>query len=323
MGRWLVLGGTGWLGREIARVAVGRGHRVTCLARGESGSVPPGVRWVRADRDREDAFAQLSGGWDVVVDVGWQPGHVRRALDALARRTHLWAFISTANVYADLSGPVTEESALRGGVDASVVGLELYGEAKVACESAVMGHPNALILRAGLMAGPGDPSDRFGYWPARCAAAGAGDVVVPDVPGARVQVVDVRDVATYVVDAADREVVGVFNVAGRSRPLIETLRRVAQVSGFEGRFVPVAPQILDAAKVNRWAGPRSLPLWLPPQMGGLMRMDCSRAETAGLRRRSLETMVADVLADEVARGVGRARIAGLDRREELDLLATV
>jgi nucleoside-diphosphate-sugar epimerase len=70
----LVLGGTAWLGGEIARAATAAGHEVTCLARGVAGSPPPGVRWVRADRDRPGAYDELAGqDWDDVVDVSWQP----------------------------------------------------------------------------------------------------------------------------------------------------------------------------------------------------------------------------------------------------------
>lgn len=62
--RFLVLGGTAWLGRTIAIQAADRGHEVTCLARGESGDVAPGTRFMRADRDQR-------GAYDWVADERW------------------------------------------------------------------------------------------------------------------------------------------------------------------------------------------------------------------------------------------------------------
>ncbi|ALX06276.1 NAD-dependent epimerase/dehydratase family protein [Aeromicrobium erythreum] len=321
MGRWLVLGGTAWLGREVARSALERGHDVTCLARGESGDVVDGARWVRADRGGPDAYDAVAGPWDAVVDVARQPGHVRSALSALGAATAHWTFVSTANVYADLSGPLHEDDPLRDAVTTDEVDAEQYGEGKVACERAVLAHASPLVLRAGLLAGPGDPSDRFGYWPARFAQADRDDVLVPDPPAAWCQVVDVRDVATFAVDAAERGVTGVLNVAGDGVALGEALLRVAQTVGFRGRLVPVGPERLEAIDVRPWSGERSLPLWLPDGYGGMMRIDTTRAEAAGLVRRPLEETAAEVLADERARGLDRPRAAGLTREDELAVLA--
>ena len=85
--RLLVLGGTAWLGGTIARVALERGHEVTCLARADTGTPPAGAALGRADRDTPAAYRDVVGGeWDVVVDVARQPGQVRRAVGALADR---------------------------------------------------------------------------------------------------------------------------------------------------------------------------------------------------------------------------------------------
>lgn len=320
MGRWLVLGGTAWLGREVAHSALARGHDVTCLARGESGQVVEGAQWVRADRDDADAYADVAGPWDAVVDVARQPGHVRSALAALGADAQRWTFVSTGNVYADLSAPLHEDDPLRPPASDDVVDPELYGEGKVACEQAVAAHPGALVLRAGLIAGPGDPSDRFGYWPARLGSAGLADALVPDPPDGRCQVIDVRDAADFLVDATERSVSGALNLAGESVPLGDALVRIAAAVGHRGRLVPVPPARLEELGVQPWSGERSLPLWLPGEAAGMVRMDTGRAEHAGLRRRSLEETAFDTLADERARGVDRPRKAGLTRAEERELL---
>ena len=113
----LVLGGTAWLGRTLALEALGQGHSVTCLARGDSGDVPPGVRFVRADRSSSDvAYAQVVGEhWDVVIDVATQPGHVRGAVAELHAVVGQFIFVSSGSVYAsqrelnqDESAPIQE-----------------------------------------------------------------------------------------------------------------------------------------------------------------------------------------------------------------------
>jgi nucleoside-diphosphate-sugar epimerase len=189
--RLLVLGGAAWLGRCIATTAVERGHRVTCLARGESGVPPPGAAFTRADRDGTGGYRGVARGeWDVVIDVSRQPGQVRHATAALAGRAGSFVFVSSTNVYAGHATPGADENAallpaLAGDVMAS---MDTYGQAKVACEQHVLsgfGPGRSLIARVGLIGGPGDTFDRTGSWPLRFRrpAAGDGSVLVPDVPG--------------------------------------------------------------------------------------------------------------------------------------------
>ena len=140
--RILLLGGTAWLGRQVVASALSRGHDVTCLARGVSGQVPAGAEVVVADRTRAARLrrGRRAARWDVVLDVARQPGQVRSAVDALAARTASWVFVSSGNAYADHRAPGQDEDApllppLEGDVMET---METYGEAKVACEQAVL-----------------------------------------------------------------------------------------------------------------------------------------------------------------------------------------
>jgi nucleoside-diphosphate-sugar epimerase len=325
--RILVLGGTAWLGSHIVTDAVAAGHEVTALARGQAGVVPQGARLVRADRDDPGAYGSVeTQDWDAVIDVSRQPGQVRRAVQALRNRTAHWVFVSSASVYADSATIGEGEDAelhppLAGDVMES---MEVYGPAKVACEGFVLdgvGADRALIARASLIGGPGDWSGRSGYWPHRMARPSnpEGRVLVPDAPEVPVQLLDVRDLAAWLVRCAERGTSGIATAGGPTHTLAEHLETVRAVSGFAGSWEVAGEEWLAAHGVQPWMGPRSLPLWLPAESIGLNAHDLRRAAELGLRTRPLTETLADTLAWELAEPGDRR--AGLTDADERDLLA--
>lgn len=321
-----MLGGTAWLGREVAEQAVAAGHEVTVLARGRSGPPAVGAAVVQADRDSPGAYAAVAGDWDVVVDVARQPSHVRGAVAALGPRAATWVFVSSCSVYATHDEPGADESApLLPPSDVDEDGFDTYGERKVACEQLVLRElpDRALVARAGLIAGPGDVSDRTGYWPLRFAqpATTDGAVLVPDSP-LTTQLLDARDLAAWLVAAGARGCTGVVNASGPQLPLAEHLATARRVAGHDGDVVPVPQEWLEEQAVAPWSGDRSLPMWLPlPEWAGFMARDTGAAEALGLATRPLADTLLDTLEWELRHGPGRPRRAGLAPADERELVA--
>lgn len=319
--RLLVLGGTRFLSREVARQAVARGHEVSCACRGTSGALPAGVTHVRWDRD-DDAPAEVTGQqWDAVVDVARLPSHVRRAV-AATPGAH-WTFVSTINVYDSTDTPGTpdtlslveprwEDADLAEDPDA-------YGPMKVACERIVQdGAAAAFVVRPGLIVGPDDPTGRFTYWPARLADGG--EVLAPGSPDDAVQVIDVRDLATWILDAAEARATGVHDGVGPVQPLGEVLAQVAEGVGSAARLTWVPQERLQALGVQPWAGADAVPLWLPrPEYDGMLAHDPAPSVAAGLRTRPLAETAAATLA--WLRATPDAVVSGITRDREAEVLA--
>lgn len=324
--RVLVLGGTVFLGWAVAAEAVRRGHEVVCAARGSSGPVPDGAKLVHVDRDDPDGLAPLAGQrFDAVVDMAkmsypW----VRDALRVLGPTASHWTFVSTVNVYSDVKTPgQTAEAPLLeplqdGGGEQTP---EHYGAIKVASENAVREAvgDRAFVVRPGLITGPKDLHDRFGYWPARMSQGGR--VLVPDAPDQPIQYVDVRDLAEWIIDAGEKQLVGTFDGVGPAQPLGKLLADIAELVAPPGtELVPVSPEVLAAKEVSVWAGPRSVPLLAPPDYYGFCSHDVSASLAAGLRLRPLAEVVAGALEHERALGLDRERKAGLTLAEEAKLI---
>jgi len=317
--RALVLGGTGWLGRAIVRDLIAEGADVTCLARGDSGDVPGGARLIKVDRRAAGAYESVRGEWDEVIELSYEPDLVGPALDVLADGAAHWTLVSTVSVYASNDEPDADESASL----VEPVDLSEYADAKVAAErsSAARVGSRLLIARPGLIVGAGDPSDRFGYWPARLSRGGP--ILVPMSEGRSVQVIDVGDLAAWIGGVGRAGSTGVVNAVGEVVAMGEFFRSVISVTGYDGELVEVEDEVLLAQDVHYWAGPRSLPLWLPLSDASFARRSAQAFQETGGRTRSLEVTVTEVLADEVSRGVDRPRRSGLSAFEERTVLLNV
>jgi 2'-hydroxyisoflavone reductase len=174
--RLLILGGTRFLGRHVVDVALARGHDVTVFTRGKL-PVPWGSHVRALDGDRDPRIGRglnaLDGGtWDAVVDTsGYVPRVVAASVELLAPHIGRYLFVSSLSVYALADRAGLDETAELAALDdpATEDVLAHYGALKAACEAAVSHRlgMRATHVRPGLIVGPLDATDRFGYWVAR------------------------------------------------------------------------------------------------------------------------------------------------------------
>ncbi|MDN4483945.1 NAD-dependent epimerase/dehydratase family protein [Demequina lignilytica] len=315
----LILGGTAFLGRAVATHALARGHSVTCAARG-SAPAPEGCTFVPLDRDDLDGLAPVADRrWDAVVDLSRDPRHVARAVSDLDP-AH-WVLVSTANVYAGFDRREQAESSPTLAPLEDLDDSADYGRAKITCEASVRGaRASSTVIRPGLIGGPGDASGRSGYYPWRFAHPTSTDVVVPDAPDMPVAMIDVDDLAAWIVDVAQRRLHGVYNATGTTTTLREALRISAEAARSTATPLWVDPRTLAEADVAPWMGEVSLPLWIDdPTWRWFATLDTTAARAEGLVTRPLAATIARALAYERSRAVLHGRSpdrAGLSDDDE-------
>jgi 2'-hydroxyisoflavone reductase len=313
--RILLLGGPKFVGRAVIDAALERGHEVTLFNRGTTGAdLYPELE--RIIGDRVGGLDGLRGReWDAVVDTsGYVPRVVGASAGVLSGMVGHYVFVSSISVYASFADVVDERSPLAelSGPGSDDISAD-YGALKALCErevdAALPGR--SMAVRAGLIVGPHDPTGRFTYWPHRVSRGG--DVLVPGPAWRPVQLVDVRDLATWMVTAAENGLAGPFNATGPATmgAVIDAAKRV---SGSSARAVEVDDAFLAGQGVGEWM---ELPLWIDTsndEWRHFMEVDASHATAAGLTFRPLDDTVRATLGDAgLVDGVGLAP----DREREL------
>lgn len=326
----LVLGGTGFLGPHFVRAALAKGHTITLFNRGKTNvGLFPDLEHLKGDRESGDLEVLKGRTFDAVVDTsGYVPAHVEATAKLFAQSASHYQFISSISVYGQFGErpEVIDESAEVGTVDDAEVAkvetirqsLPFYGPMKARCEAAAeAAMPGKVsVLRPGLIVGPGDTSDRFTWWPVRIDQGG--EVMAPGDPDARVQFVDVRDLADFMLRCIENEITGVKNVNGFAGPVSmgDVLATCKCATSKAVTLTWVGEAFLAANGVKPWM---QMPLWLPADKRSIV--DVKRAIDAGLTFRPIADTVRDTLQwAKTERGDKPFERTGVPAARELELL---
>jgi 2'-hydroxyisoflavone reductase len=317
----LILGGTVFIGRHLVQTSVSRGHQVTLFNRGQTNpDLFPTVDRLHGDRDGN--LNSLQGRrWDAVIDLStYVPRIARASALLLADSVDHYTFISSLAVYAEFTKPGIKEDCPVGTlVDETVEEKtpQTFGPLKALCERVVDAAMPGRVLnvRPGLVVGPFDPTDRFTYWPHRIAQGG--EVLAPGRPDRQIQIIDVQDLAEWIVKMVEMGRTGIYNAVGpddvlRMQGLLEECKAVISK---EMSFTWVSEEFLLKEGVVPYT---EMTLWLPRTDE---TVNCRKAISAGLSFRPLVETIQRTLAWDATRPPDVERIRGLKPHREAQLLA--
>ena len=321
--RILILGGTNFIGPHQVRAAVERGHEVTLFNRGRTNpGLFPDLETLIGDRDGD--LAALAGReWDVVIDTPANiPRWVRLSAEALRGSVGRYVFVSSTGVYVPYLTTDIREDAPVDTIDdpeTEEVSGRTFGALKALAEDEArrVFPDDHLIVRPTYIVGPGDPTDRYTYWPVRLARGG--EVLAPGTPGDPMQHVDVRDLGAFMIKAVEDDLAGTFNVVGPREGLTMggLLERTRTAVGSDATLTWVGAPFL------REHGVGALTYWTEPAGDylGMMRVNGDKAFAAGFEMRSLERTARETLEWFNAQPPERRELrSGLAPEREAELL---
>ncbi len=318
----LILGGTGFLGPAVIDAAQARGHKVSIFNRGKREKyvgTRDNIEKLYGNRDPEKhsdeeksegpkGLEELKGKkWDGVVDTsGYFPRMVKASAEALSGSVGQYVFVSTLSVYKNNDKPNMDESDELGvlsdpATEQFGAQMENYGPGKAACERAAEAAMPGRVtnVRPGYIVGPGDTTDRFTYWPVRVSRGG--EVLVPGTVDDAVQIIDVRDLADFIVTCLETKAVGVMNVCGPEKKLTNAAVMAGCLAASkasnaknDATFTYVPYEWLAENGIQ----PGQMPILLPPtgETGGFHTRKMDKAIKAGLKFRTVEDTAAAILA---------------------------
>ena len=318
--RILILGGTGFLGPAIVEAARARGHTLTLFNRGRTRpGLFPDIEKRQGDRDplKGEGLKSLeTGEWDAVIDdSGFYPRMVGASARLLAPRVKHYLYLSSISAYREpspINGDETAPLAVLADPTVEEMGksFENYGGLKAACEAAAEAAlpGRTTVVRPGFIVGPDDPSGRFTYWPVRFDKGG--EIAVPGAPTDPLQLIDVRDLAAWLVLLVEQGTMGRFNALGPEQPMtwgrvVQACQKATSTAGtvtwIPGEFVARQEDL-------------SFPIWAPylGDTKGFHTWQNRRAVQAGLKFRPVEQTVADTLAwyqGQLKEEQGRVKLA--------------
>lgn len=276
----LILGGAGFIGRQLTRQCLEAGHRVTVVSRNAS-RLPTQVQILGEDRD--GAFVSDSElddqHWQVCIDLcGYSPAQMHNSLSQLAERVDRYIYLSSVQVYreTDLT-PLNEQSPTKTAIadPAALLDNNSFGPLKVACEQVLKQvlPEHSCIIRPQVVTGPDDPRGHMAFWIER--ANHPRPTLMPGDGDDFLQVIDVFDLCRFILLTAEKKLVGTYNAAGRAI----SWRHFAKLLAVKN------PAWVEAKTLNKQhLDYRALPLYHPQQdrKSCYMAIDNSKAINAGL-----------------------------------------